>query len=224
MKRILIVEDDAYLREELMLTLCHAGYEATALASFDQAASAILSSPADLLLLDLALPQISGFDLCRSIKARSRLPILVLTARDGLSDELLALSLGADDYLTKPCPSKRLLARIRKLLQTYEKMGDLRQVGELILERTTGKLLWQEQQMVLPDTECHLLWMLLEASPRLVPRNELYQGLWGDQIAYDENILQVNLTRLRKKLKDLGLSQALVNVRGEGYRLEVPQS
>lgn len=221
MSKIIIIEDDTFLREELVNTFVKKGYSVSSIASFEAPEKEILDSNPDLAVLDINLPGKSGFELCKCLKARASFPILVLTARDTLSDELYALGLGADDFLTKPCHPDRLIARVERLLQTYGKVRNLVQAGGLVLDTDTYKLIWEDTHVVLSDTEGKILQVLLEQYPDVVPKQKLLLDLWGGDQYVDENILQVNITRLRKSLDAIGLRDILQTERGQGYRLEV---
>ncbi len=225
MIKILVVEDDIYLREEIITTFLRKGYCASGLSSFSAPEREIIDSRPDLIVLDINLPGKSGFELCKWLKARISFPILILTARDTLSDELYALGLGADDYLTKPCHPDRLLARVQRLLQIYGKVRNIIQAGELCLDIDTYKLVWKNACIILPETEGRLLQLLIEKHPSVVSQAELFSALWGTDKFVDENILQVNMTRLRKSLKGIGLDDTVRTVRGQGYYLkEVTES
>ncbi len=221
MSKIIIIEDDIYLREELVNTFAKKGYSVSSISSFDAPEKEILDSNPDLAILDINLPGKSGFELCKWLKARTSFPIIVLTARDTLSDELYALGLGADDLLTKPCHPDRLIARVERLLQTYGKVRNLVQAGDLILDLDTYKVIWKSAHVVLSDTEGKILRVLLEQYPSVVSKQALSLVLWGGDEYVDENILQVNITRLRKSLDAIGLRDMIQTVRGQGYRLEV---
>ena len=221
MSKIIIIEDDIYLREELVNTFVKKGYSVSSIPSFDAPEKEILNSNPDLAVLDINLPGKSGFELCKWLKARTSFPILILTARDTLSDELYALGLGADDFLTKPCHPDRLIARAERLLQTYGKVRNLVQAGDLILDIDTYKVIWKNAHVVLSDTEGKILQVLLERYPAIVSKQDLSLVLWGGDEYVDENILQVNMTRLRKSLDVIGLRDMIQTVRGQGYRLEV---
>ncbi|MBA4701068.1 MAG: response regulator transcription factor [Ruminococcus sp.] len=221
MSKIIIIEDDIYLREELVTTFAKKEYSVSGISSFVTPEQEILDSEPDLAVLDINLPGKSGFELCKWLKARSDFPILILTARDTLSDELLALGLGADDFLTKPCHPERLLARVERLLQTYGKMRNIIQVGELTLDTDTYKVIWRNSHVILPETEGKILQILMEQHPSLVDKQDLFSSLWGGSEYVDENILQVNINRLRKSLDTLGLRDIIQTIRGQGYRLEV---
>ena len=221
MIKIVIVEDDEYLREEIIMTFKKKGYSVSGISSFAAPEQDILKLQPDLVVLDLNLPGKSGFELCRWLKARTSVPILILTARDTLNDELTALGLGADDFLVKPCHPDRLLARAGRLLQTYGKVKSVIQCGKLSLDTDTYKLIVKDSYRILPETEGKILRLLMEKHPRLVSRAELFSAVWGTDEFVDENILQVNMTRLRKSLGEMGIGNIVLTIRGQGYRLEV---
>lgn len=198
MSKIIVIEDDVYLREELVNTFMKKGYSVSSISSFNEPEKEILDNNPDLAVLDINLPGKSGFELCKRLKSRASFPILVLTARDTLSDELYALGLGADDFLTKPCHPDRLIARTQRLLRTYVKVRNLLQTGDLILDIDTYKVIWKNAHVVLSDTEGKILQILLERYPSVVSKQDLFLKLWGGNEYVDENILQVNMTRLRK--------------------------
>lgn len=220
MIRIAIVEDDIYLREELIHTFQRAGYEALGIFEFQEVERQLLEAGPQLAVLDVNLPGRSGYELCKSLKQKAAFPILILTARDTLSDELTALGLGADDFLTKPCHPDRLVARAERLLKTYEKMPCLIRAGALSLDPDTYKLTFQESCLILAETEGKLIKALMERYPSVVDKGKLFAEVWGTQEFVDENILQVNMSRLRKNLSGIGLEGVIRNVRGQGYVLE----
>lgn len=221
MSNILVIEDDVYLREELVDTFARKGYSVSSISSFDAPEQDILNYDPDLVILDINLPGKSGLELCKWLKARTSFPILILTARDNLSDELYALGLGADDYLTKPCHSDRLIARAKRLLKTYGKVQNLIQIGELMLDVDTFKVIWKSTHIILTETEGKILKVLMEEYPSIVSKHKLILELWGDEQYVDDNILQVNMTRLRKSLEQINLRNIIQTVRGKGYQLEV---
>lgn len=221
MDRIVIVEDDMYLREELITTFRRAGYDAAAPDSFEQVEDGIASLRPQLVVLDVNLPGTSGYEICKKLKKRDSFPILILTARDTLSDELMALGLGADDFLTKPCRPDRLLARAERLLQTYHKIRNIVQADALVLDTDTHKLVCGDKVLILPETEGKIMRCLMARYPELVSKSELFSAVWGTEQFVDENILQVNVSRLRKSLSAIGIEQVVHNVRGKGYLLKV---
>ena len=221
-KSILIVEDDNNIADLLRLYLEKEGYQATIAADGTQGIDLYRKLRPDLVLLDLNLPEVSGFQICRDIKQRSALPVLVLTSRDQLRDEVHALELGADEYLTKPYRKERLLARIGNVLKRYEGRPNLLEGADFLLDRQTYTLFIHNQSVVLPPNQGKLLETLLAHGGQTVAKNDLSRALWGTTEFIDENALQVNLTRLKKTMASLGMRQQLVSVRGVGYRLEVP--
>lgn len=221
MFRIVIVEDDIYLREELIHTFRKAGYDTAAPVSFETVETEIAGLRPDLVVLDVNLPGKSGYDLCKSLKLKASFPILILTARDTLADELTALGLGADDFLTKPCHPHRLLARTERLLQTWHRLRSVLTVGSLSLDTDTYKLVCRDRLLLLAETEGKILKLLMESCPDMVGKDELFSAVWGTDEFIDENILQVNMSRLRKSLAGIGLGDAVQNIRGKGYVLEV---
>lgn len=220
MKTIAVVEDDAYIREELCSILEKAGYHPIEVAVFENAAKQLLELSPDLVILDLNLPQINGFQICRSLKQKSSIPVLVLTSRDQMQDELYALELGADEYLVKPCRRERLLARISNLLKRFEGRKNFLEGLDFLLDRATYTIYIHNSSMVLPKNQGKILEALLLAGGELVTAEALAKILWGTQEFIDENALQVNLTRLKKTMENLKTEQRVVTVRGRGYCLE----
>lgn len=145
MKRIAVVEDEPLMREELSLMLRKAGYETIEISEFNHVTKQLEEISPDLVVLDLNLPGVSGFQICREIKGRSPFPVLVLTSRDQMKDELHALELGADEYLTKPCRRERLLARVSNVLKRYEGRANLLEGPGFLLDRQTYTLVYQQQ-------------------------------------------------------------------------------
>ena len=214
MKHIAVVEDEALMREELADMLRRAGYAVTEVTDFADVTGQLLALAPDLVLLDLNLPEVSGFQICRDLKRRSALPVLVLTSRDQLRDEVHALELGADEYLTKPYRKERLLARIGNVLKRYEGRPNLLEGADFLLDRQTYTLYIHNQSVVLPPNQGKLLETLLAHGGQTATKDELSRALWGTTEFIDENALQVNLTRLKKTMASLGMCQQLVSVRG----------
>lgn len=221
MKKIAVVEDEVYTREELCNMLEKAGYSALEVTAFEDAAEQLTALVPDLVILDLNLPEISGFQICRDLKQKTSIPVLVLTSRDQMADELQALQLGADEYLTKPCRKERLLARITNILKRYEGRSNLLEGQEFLLDRGTYTLYINNTSVLLPRNQGKLLEALLVGGDGLVTSGQLCRALWDTTEFIDENALQVNLTRLKKTMANLGMKQKVVAVRGMGYRLEL---
>ncbi len=219
MKRIVIAEDDLFMREELGDILLKEQYEIAVVEDFRHTVREIEKCSPDLVLLDVNLPGSSGFEICRELKKHTAVPVLILTSRDQLSDELHALDFGADDYLTKPCHKERLVARISNLLRRYEGRTHLLDGNGFLLDRQTYTLYVDKKSKVLTENEGKILELLMTRQGELVSKEELFFALWGTTEYIDENALQVNMTRLRKNLKEQSLDGRIDTVRGKGYRL-----
>ena len=217
MKKILIIEDDRNLLKELMEFLENKGYEAISVENFLKASTKVLEIKPDLVILDINLPGISGFDICREIKEKSNIPVLMLTSRVGIEDEIKGLEIGADEYLAKPVDTRMLILRMEKLLDLFGHFQDIISVNDLNLEISTSKLSYKDSYLILPQTEADIIKKLMESYPEIVSKDELLKAVWST-IYIDENILQVNITRLRKKLSKLG-PYNIYNKRGKGYGL-----
>ena len=218
MKHIAVVEDEDMMREELEAILQKAGYRTSGITHFENAAAAIFAASPDLVLLDLNLPGMGGFQICRELKQKSSIPVLVLTSRDQLQDELHALDLGADEFLTKPCRKERLLARVSNVLKRYEGRNNLLEGNGFLLDRQTYTLYIHNQSVILPQNQGKILEIFLEHRSDIVTKEELCIALWGTAEFIDENALQVNLTRLKKTMANLDMPQQIIPVRGVGYR------
>jgi DNA-binding response OmpR family regulator len=219
MKRIVIAEDDLFMREELGDILLKEQYEIAVVEDFRHTVREIEKCSPDLVLLDVNLPGSSGFEICRELKKHTAVPVLILTSRDQLSDELHALDFGADDYLTKPCHKERLVARLSNLLRRYEGRTHLLDGNGFLLDRQTYTLYVDKTSKVLTENEGKILELLMTRQGELVSKEELFFALWGTTEYIDENALQVNMTRLRKNLKEQSLDGRIDTVRGKGYRL-----
>lgn len=201
MERILVVEDDACIREELNTLLRAQGY------------LPVEEAPYDLALLDVNLPGESGFSLCRKLKARSSAPVILLTARDSVEDELTGLGVGADEYIKKPYHSAVLLARIARF---FKKNSGLT-VRELALDVPSLTLYFRGRSVLLTKNEMRILYCLMQKP--ICTKEEIVESLWSDSCYLDENTLYVNINRIREKLKELGAEGYLQTVRGVGYKL-----
>lgn len=219
MKRIAVVEDESLMRDELSAILGKAGYQVEEIHEFEDVAGQLLSLAPDLILLDLNLPEASGFKICQKVKQLSSIPVLVLTSRDQLRDELRALDLGADEYLTKPCRRERLLARVGNVLKRYEGRANLLEGDGYLLDRLTYTLYIHNSSVILPRNQGKLLEAFLLHGGEAVSREALCLALWDTTEFIDENALQVNLTRLKKTMANLDMHQQIVPIRGIGYRL-----
>lgn len=219
MSKILIIEDDPAIREELALLLENEGYTAQAVANFENVEQQVSTNAPDLILLDLGLPGQDGFALCRAIRKHSKTPIVFVTSRDSSLDELKALSLGGDDYVTKPYNVPVLLARIRAVLRRGGPADDVLAVNGLQLDLTKGELAHGGQSCEVTKNELRILAYLMRRPGQIVPRAELIDYLWDNDVYIDDNALSVNMTRLRAKLESLGLVGFIATKRGLGYKL-----
>ncbi|HJB56421.1 MAG TPA: response regulator transcription factor [Candidatus Flavonifractor intestinipullorum] len=220
--RVFLAEDEAALRTQLITLLERNGYTCAAAESFGRVSDQALAWGAQLVLLDLNLPGCDGQLICRELRRRApQLPIVVLTSRDSLLDELASMQMGADDFLTKPCHPQILLARLARLLQrAYPAQGlpSLRQ-GPLEVDLGRGCARSGGREVPLTRNETRLLQRLLEQPGEIVSRGALMDALWQSDAFVDDNTLTVNMTRLRKKLEELELPDCLHTRRGQGYQL-----
>ncbi len=219
MKKIVIVEDELFMREELVSILQKEAYVTYCITSFVSTAEEILKASPDLVLLDLNLPGVTGFEICKAIRMKSTAPILVLTSRDQLRDELHALGLGADEYLTKPCNKDRLIARISNLLRRYEDRNHFIEIKGVKLDSQTYTMYASEQSVVLTENQGKIMELLLLNLGEIVTKDMLFEKIWGTKEYIDENALQVNMTRLKKTIKSLNIKYEIITVRGMGYNL-----
>lgn len=220
MKKIVIVEDELFMREELVSILQKAHYEIYCITNFDHTVKEILNESPDLVLLDLNLPGVTGFEICKEVRKKSTVPILVLTSRDQLKDELHALGLGADEYLNKPCHKERLLARITNLLRRFEDRDYFIEYKGIRLDVQTFTMYVKGISLVLPENQGKIMELLLAYSGKVVTKEQLFQKLWGTTEFVDENALQVNITRLKKTMNSLEIDYKITTVRGKGYYIE----
>ena len=220
MKKISIVEDEPLVREELALLLTNNGYEAIQVTSFEDVTAEILETSPDLVLLDINLPNKNGYQICRELKNRSAIPIVILTSKDQLADELNALELGADEFITKPYRSERLLLRVSNVLRRYEGRSNMIEGPNFLMDRNTFTLYIDGDSVILPKNQGKILETLLVGRGEIVTKEKLCEALWGTSEFIDENALQVNLTRLKKTMATLGMSCKIDVVRGQGYRFE----
>jgi two-component system response regulator RegX3 len=225
MTRILVVEDEESYSDPLSYLLRKEGYDVAvaetgpdALAQFDQAG-------ADLVLLDLMLPGLSGVDVCRALRQRSSVPVIMLTAKDSEVDKVVGLEIGADDYVTKPYSSRELLARIKAVLRRLQEPDDLLpsslEAGPVRMDVERHVVTVRGEQVAFPLKEFELLEMLLRNAGRVLTRGQLIDRVWGSDYVGDTKTLDVHVKRLRAKIEaDSSSPQHIVTVRGLGYKFE----
>lgn len=227
--QIVIVEDDKSIRKELKLLLENAFYEARIIEEFEDVAGQICSmEPApDLVLLDLNLPGESGFDICTKLRERTDIPIIFLTSRTDSMDELTGILKGADDYITKPFNSPILMARIGVVLKrtTNRNAGKQRdnalclEYKEVTLNLAGGYIEHAGKRVDLTKNELKILHLLYQKKGEIVPRLDMIEYLWDNEVFIDDNTLSVNVTRLRGKLAEIGVTDFIETKRGMGYRI-----
>ncbi len=180
----------------------------------------IQESTPDLILLDINLPNIDGFSLCRQIRNCSTIPIIFITARDSAIDELNGLTMGGDDYITKPYNLPLLLARVKNLLKRVDSSDKQKiKYREIILNLISATVEYQNAVIELSRTELKIMYYLFQNVGSIVPRIDLVEYLWDNHIHIDDNALSVNITRLRKKLMGIGITDLIITKRGMGYRI-----
>ena len=218
---ILIIEDDAAIRQELKLLLENALYQVTVLTESHHVVEDILQMEPDLILLDVNLPQQSGFEICKSVRKTSDVPIIFLTSRTDSMDELSGMLQGGDDYITKPFQPPLLLAHIAAVLKRAKKADVPEKMicKGVELDVVRGCVKCQEQQVDLSKNELKILHYLFLHQGEIVPRIELVEYLWDQQVFIDDNALSVNITRLRAKLAEIGVCDFIETKRGMGYRI-----
>ncbi|MBP3037720.1 response regulator transcription factor [Arthrobacter sp. zg-ZUI100] len=225
MSRILLVEDEESFSDPLSYLLGREGFEVSVVDNGYDAVTEFDRFGADLVLLDLMLPGQSGTEVCRQIRQRSDVPVIMLTARDGEIDKVVGLEIGADDYVTKPYSSRELLARIRAVLRRRNDGGELAgpavEAGPVRMDVDRHVVSVNGTAVPMPLKEFELLEMLLRNSGRVLTRGQLIERVWGADYVGDTKTLDVHVKRLRGKIEpDPSLPRHLVTVRGLGYKFE----
>jgi DNA-binding response OmpR family regulator len=223
MKTVLVVDDEPIVREVVVRYLEREGYRTLEAADGDAAREAIERAGADLVVLDVMLPGTDGLELCRWIRSRSQLPVIMLTARGEEADRIVGLELGADDYVTKPFSPRELAARVRTVLRRAQPVGmtsERLDFGEIVLERETREARRAGRELTLTTKEFDLLWFLASHPRRVFSRDQLMAGVWGYTAALDSGTVTVHVRRLREKVEDEPSSpRHIQTVWGVGYRL-----
>lgn len=227
MTKILIVEDESSFSEALAFLLGKEGFEVIVAEDGREALNIFAKEGADLILLDLMIPEISGVEVCRSIRTTSHVPIIMLTAKDAEIDKVVGLELGADDYVTKPYSSRELIARIKAVLrrgisdaEVHEEL-EVITVGRIRLDTARHQAFKDGILMALPLKEFELLEFLMRNSGRVLTRSQLIDRVWGGDYFGDTKTLDVHIKRLRSKLEADPAHPVLIQtIRGLGYKLE----
>ncbi|MBI1757874.1 MAG: response regulator transcription factor [Actinobacteria bacterium] len=225
MTRVLVVEDEESFSEALSYMLRREGFEVSVAPTGPAALSEFDRSGADLVLLDLMLPGLSGTEVCRTLRQRSNVPVIMLTARDSEIDKVVGLELGADDYVTKPFSSRELVARIRAVLrrrtEPEDQVSAVLEVGPVRMDVERHVVTVRGDTVPLPLKEFDLLELLLRNAGRVLTRAQLIDRVWGADYVGDTKTLDVHVKRLRTKIEpDPSSPRHVVTVRGLGYKYE----
>jgi two-component system response regulator RegX3 len=227
MTRVLVVEDEESISDPLSYLLRQEGFEVAVASTGPDGLAEFDRSGADIVLLDLMLPGLSGTEVCRALRAQSSVPVIMLTARDSEIDKVVGLELGADDYVTKPFSSRELVARVRAVLRSRgEKPEDVPggalEAGPVRMDVERHVVTVDGESVPMPLKEFELLELLLRNAGRVLTRGQLIDRVWGADYVGDTKTLDVHVKRLRAKVEpDPGNPKYLVTVRGLGYKLEV---
>lgn len=214
---ILIVEDEEKLREELKIFLASNGYQVETVKEFQNLDTNIFKINCDLILLDINLPFINGEYLLKEIRKKSNLPIIMITSKNTELDELLSISLGADDFITKPFNPQILLARINRLLTRKNNQSETIKYKNALIDVSKSLIETEHNKENLTRNELKILTYLLENKGTIVSRDDLINYLWDSDEYIDDNTLTVNINRLRTKLASLGLKDVIITKRSQGY-------
>ena len=220
MKRIMIIEDETALREELSVLLKNAGYEPIAVTEYSNVSEQMKSAYSDLILLDINLPNVNGETLLQDFRKSSDTPVIMLTSRTTEIDEVLSMSYGADDYITKPYNPTILLLRISAVLKRSAKVGAVQKYHDVEVSTVKGSLTRNGSEQILTKNEMIIFQQLLDRQGEIVTRDELMTALWDNDEFVNDNALSVNVSRLRGKLAELGLLDAIETRKKQGYVLK----
>lgn len=219
MPKIKIIEDDLSIASELKETLVRAGYLALITEDFSNVLDQIKKEQPDLILLDINLPKINGEVLLQQIRKENNVPVIMVTSKNSEVDEVLSMSYGADDYITKPYNPTILLLRIGAVLKRAERTTEKLSYHDLEIIPQKGILKKQEQEIILTKNEMIIFSYLLQNQGKIVTRDELMTDLWNNDEYINDNALTVNVSRLRSKLKEIGYEEAIETRKGQGYIL-----
>lgn len=223
MTKILVVEDDHQIQQELVLLLQRNGFEAQALTSFESVPQQIIAAHPDLVLLDLNLPGIDGQQICREVRQLSNVPIIVVTSRNTDLDELMVLSLGADDFIAKPYNTQILLMHIASVLRRANSdvtTGTKLSHAGVTLDSSSCKVSANQKSVELTKNELRILSLLMQNAGTVVSRQRIQEELWQSDEFVDDNTLTVNISHLRNTLASIGVEDFVMTRRGLGYVIE----
>jgi two-component system, OmpR family, response regulator len=222
MSSILIVDDDPHIRELVRVFLRGEGFTVYEAADGVEALDQLETLKADMVILDVMMPNMDGWELCRELRASYDIPLLMLTAKGETAQKIMGFQLGTDDYLVKPFEPLELVARVKALLKRYRiATSQTVQVGELRMDRKTYEVTVQGEYLTLPRKEFELLFKLASSPGRTFARDQLIEDIWGYDFAGNERTLDVHINRLRERFPEEKHSFKIRTIRGLGYRLEV---
>ena len=220
---IFVVEDEPIIRRELKVLLENAMYQVTAPDFFSDIPAQIIECRPDLALMDVNLPGLSGFDICMRIREETEVPVIFLTSRTDSMDELTGILKGGDDYITKPFQAPILLARIGAVLKRTQRQFEGEPARfvhkEVELDISRGTIGFHGNQRELSKNELKIMHLLFKRKGQIVPRADMIEYLWDNQVFIDDNTLSVNITRIRGKLAEIGIEHLIETRRGMGYRI-----
>lgn len=223
--KILVVEDDEKIRSHIKSHLERYGYSVVPVLDFSNIKSLFIKEAPDIVLMDVNLPKYDGFYWCREIRTISRVPIIFISARFSDMDQVMAIENGGDDYLVKPFSLDLMAAKIKGVIRrTYGEYSgaennEVQEMEGLILNKSQSTVMYKDKKVELSKKEYALLYCLMRKAGDIVTREELLEALWDDMDFVDDNTLSVNVTRVRKRLEDIGIHDAIETKRGQGYCL-----
>ena len=219
MKKILIIEDDKDLCQELKLCLENAGYEASYLSKFSDAIEDIKKINPDLILLDIQLQQNSGELILKELRKTSNIPVIMVTSKNTEVDEVISMSYGADDYITKPYHPTILLLHIEAIFKRLQQNSEFLTYQNITIYPDRGLIKTPTEELYLSKNEMLILKLLIQQQGKIVTRDKIMTYLWSSDEFVDDNTLTVNISRLRAKLEIIGIKNAIITRKGQGYIL-----
>lgn len=215
---ILIIEDDLKIRRELDTLLVSNGYNVEAITNFSNILDELKNYKYDLILLDINLPGLDGFEIAKNIRKESNVPIIFVTSRSSDEDELKSIITGGNDFITKPYNKLILLEKIKRALNKRDNK-EILEVNEVILDPYKSVISYNNEKIELTRNEFRIIYYFFINKNKVLSKEELIEHLWNDKYYLDESILLVNINRLRKKLEIIGVKDFIKTVRGKGYSL-----
>lgn len=219
MKKIMIIEDDETIALELKELLKNAGYNPLVLDDFKNALEKIKANNPDLILLDINIPYLNGEELLQNLRKTSKVPVIMVTSRNSDTDEVISITYGADDYITKPYNPNILLLRINNIFKRINDFNDTINYKDIVVNLSKGCIIKDTQEILLTKNEMIIFNYFLMHQGSIVTRDELMTTLWNNNEYINDNALTVNISRLRNKLKEVGLEDVIETRKGYGYYL-----